>query len=444
MGNFELERKILICILNPTTNKILIDLIFLKIVPEYFFNHLHRELFSTILELHQSKKSFDLVDLLIDARNDDQMYTLLKTLSDDMGANIYILHESDIDKLINTYTLEQKILKTENLVKELKTANSELDALCKLSDGLSDIMNFEVNQKSGLITIQDALANLIDNPVNNHKIKTNIPVFNDFLSGGFKSGSLATFVAQPRMGKTFFSIYLMDSILQANPDTQALFFSLEMPIELIIERHVALKANRIYECLDQKQKDDAFVKLMQMNYKLCDAFTSPKSIDLDYICNYSRIENAKKPVSVIVIDYMTKIETTKKHDRDDLKYKYIASKLADLAIELKCVIINLMHSNRSPSERPPHDRCPRLDDETQSQGAGTSSGYWFGIDRPELHGDDEEWKRTNKNLFVIACRKSRFCPEFMIATQFNSGLFGSPFCNYAPKSIKYKKSPEDY
>jgi len=284
---------------------------------------------------------------------------------------------------------------------------------------------------------------MLDNPGQDNKIKTNIPALNDFLAGGFKEGSLASFIAQPRMGKTFFSIYLMDAILQANPDTQGLFYSLEMPIEQIIERHAALKANRIFDSLSNEQKEQAYTQLMLMNIKLCDAFTSPKATNLEYICNYARIEHAKKPLSVIVIDYMTKIDTAKRFDRDDLKYKYIASELANLAIELKCVIINLMHSNRTPSERPANDRCPQLTDEVQSTGAGTSSGYFFGIDRPELHGDDEDWKREYKNLFVLACRKSRFCPEFTIATQFNAGLFQSPFYYYSPKPLN-KKTPNDY
>ena len=444
MGNFELERKILTSLFSFSCDTTTLNLALLKVLPDYFFTPIHRELFRTILDYHQQKKSFQLIDLLIDLTNDDDLFLLLKLIEDNLSKNVYILYESDIEKLINTYTLSQKIVKTELLIKDIKNINNENEALVKLSTGLGDVVNFEVNQKTGLISIQDAVTKLSENPENENKIKTNMPMFNDFLLGGFKAGSVATFVAQPRMGKTFFSIYLMDSILQANPETQGLFFSLEMPIEQIIERHAALKANRIYDCLSEQQKIESFTNLMLMNYKLCDVFTSPKSTDLDYICNYARIEHGQKPVSVIVIDYMTKIDTKIRHDRDDLKYKYIASKLADLAVELKCVIINLMHSNRSPSDRAPNDRCPQLDDETQSKGAGNSSGYWFGIDRPELHGDDEEWKRNYKNLFVLACRKSRFCPEFMIATQFNSGLFGSPFSYYSPKTLKYKKSPDDY
>lgn len=444
MGNFELERKILTCLLNPRIDKILYDLAMLKILPIYFFNPLNRALYKIIQDAYQEQKACDLIDLLINANLDNELNVLLKTISDELGRNIYNFYESDIDKLINTYTCAEKITKLKELIKVTEKENSEIEALSRLSDGITEIANFEVNQKSGLVSVQDAVVLLSDRSEKESKIKTNLPIFNDFLSGGFEVGSVATFVAQPRMGKTFFSIYLMDSILQANPDTQALFFSLEMPIEQIIERHTALKANRIYESLTPEQKNNAFVALMQMNYKLCDVFTSPKSLYLDYICNYARIENSQKPISVIVIDYMTKITTKTSHERDDLKYKHIASKLADLAVELKCVIINLMHSNRSPSERPPNDRCPRLDDETQSQGAGTSSGYWFGIDRPELHCDDEEWKQNYKNLFILACRKSRFCPEFMISTNFNSGLFGSPFYHYSPKLWRNQKDPSKF
>lgn len=445
MGNFDLERKILTCLLNPREDIKSKGLVFLKVHDVYFYHPLHRELYAVIRGLYESKQPYDVVDLIIKHRHDDEMYTLLVTISDENGKNLYILYESDIDKLINCYNLTYKIAETEHLIKKVKTLGDESSALSELSEGISAIAKFDVTQKSGLVSIQDAICNMLENPSEGVKIKTNIPSLNAFLNGGFEAGSLATFVAQPRMGKTFFSIYLMDSILQANPNTQGLFFSLEMPIEQIIKRHAALKANRIFDCLNDEQKERAFIDLMRMDYKICDLFTASKANDLAYIKNYARIEHAQKPVSVIVIDYMTKIDTSERHDRDDLKYKAIASELANLAVELKCVIINLMHSNRTPSERPPNERCPQLTDETQSQGAGTSSGYFFGIDRPELHGDDDDWQKNYKNLFVLACRKSRFCPEFVVATQFNSGLFQSPFCNYTPKVLSKKgRSPEDF
>lgn len=441
-NNHELERKILICLTSSSVDDKMKELCFLRVTPEYFYKPIHRELYAYILDCYNSKKSYDVIELLVYYRLDTDMHLLLHSFIQDSMQNVYLLYETDIDKLINTYTLTKKLNDTNSLIQRVSKNNNELEALQELSSGLADIVNFEVNQKSGLLSVQDAVSQLMYSSNQNDKIKTGTNLDN-FIGGGFMPGSLASFIAQPRMGKTFFSIYLFDAILTANPDTRGLFFSLEMPIEQIIQRHTALKGKRIYECLSDEQKHQAFTGLMMMDYKICDAFTSPKSTDLEYICNYARIEAAQNPISVIVIDYMTKIDTRRRFDRDDLKYKFIASELANLAIELKCVIINLMHSNRTPAERPPNDRCPQLTDEVQSTGAGTSSGYFFGIDRPELHIDSDDWKREYKNLFVLACRKSRFCPEFTLATNFNSGLFGNIFGYYSPKPMN-KKSPNDY
>jgi len=441
-NNHELERKILICLTSSNVDDKIKELCFLRVKAEYFYKPIHRELYAYVYNCYSTKQPYDVIELLVYFRLDTDMHLLLHSMIEDTTKNVYLLYDTDIDKLINLYTLTKKVNDTNGLLQRVSKNNDELEALQELSSGLADIVNFEVNQKSGLLSVQDAVAELINNPKQNTKIKTGTNLDN-FISGGFMPGSLASFIAQPRMGKTFFSIYLFDAILTANPGTRGLFFSLEMPIEQIIQRHTALKGNRIFECLDDNQKHDAFARLMAMDYKICDAFTSPKSTDLEYICNYARIEAAQNQISVIVIDYMTKIDTRRKFDRDDLKYKFIASELANLAIELKCVIINLMHSNRTPADRPPNDRCPQLTDEVQSTGAGTSSGYFFGIDRPELHVDSDDWQRDYKNLFVLACRKSRFCPEFTLVTNFNAGLFGNVFGYYSPKPMN-KKSPNDY
>ena len=435
MSNFDLEQKILVCLTVKHKDSHMNDLVFLKVMPEYFQKPMHRELYRTILDFHRQGKEHSVIDLIGHYRLDDDMNQILSSYIELTMYDVFTLHESDIENLINNYTLSTKISDNEDLLKKVKSISNETEALLEFSNGLTEIITFQVNQKSGMISVQEAIDTMLSRPRDNTIIPTNIPTLNAQLNGGFKAGSLASFIAQPRMGKTFFSIYLMDSILQANEGTQGLFYSLEMPYEQILERHAALKANRIYDCLNEDQKINAYTQMMLMDYKLCDTFTSSKSTNLEYICNNARIEHSKKPVSVIVIDYMTKIDTTKRFDRDDLKYKYIASELANLAVELKCLVVILLHSNREASGRPINDRCPQLTDETQSQGAGTSSGYFFGIDRPELHSDDNDWKAKSKNLFVLACRKSRFCPEFSLVTKFNAGLFGDYFLPYSPSGL---------
>lgn len=449
VSNFDLEQKILVCLTVKHKDAHINDLVFLKVMPEYFQKPIHRELYRTILDFHHQGKEYSVIDLIGHYRLDDDMCVLLNSYVGLTSEDIFTLYEPDIERLINSYTLSKKTNDSKILLNKVNSISDETEALLEFSSGLADIAGFQVNQKSGMISVQEAIDTMLSRPRDNTIIPTNIPTLNAQLNGGFKAGSLASFIAQPRMGKTFFSIYLMDSILQANEGTQGLFYSLEMPYEQILERHAALKANRIYDCLDEEQKINAYTQMMLMNYNLCDTFTSSKSTNLEYICNNARIEHSKKPVSVIVIDYMTKIDTTKRFDRDDLKYKYIASELANLAVELRCVIINLLHSNRGSSERPISDRCPQLTDEVQSQGAGTSSGYFFGIDRPELHSDDNDWKTKSKNLFVLACRKSRFCQEFSLVTKFNAGLFGDHFLPYSPSDLpaptkSNKKSPDEF
>ena len=431
---FDLEKKLLICLLvdydNQYTKKII-----LSVKSEYFYNPTHRDIFKLILKQHDTNQPTNFIDFLCAIpKNDNDMYTTVNNYLIDSTNNVYIFYDDDIDKLSASYYLRIKCESLTKLVHEAKNSTNPHDTLKDISTNLATIAQLSDVKTQGLTLAQAAEAHHYDK-TKQDKIKT-IPQL-DNLTGGFNP-SLATFAAGAGVGKTFFAIYLFDNILRNYPSNQGLFFSLEMTYREIIERQKAIRANKVYKRLSEQEQDSVTIDLMKAQGRIYDISIAHDCTDIDFICNTARLEHAQTQVKVIVVDYMTAITTTKRFERDDLKYKYIAQKLAQLAIELNCLVINLIHINRNSNLRSVDDRCPNAGDEIASQGSYIVSSYWFGLDRPYLHTNYDK----DKNRFILALRKNRFGTfTGMLETCFNAGLFGTPFVEYAPVE---KKSKDDY
>ena len=115
----------------------------------------------------------------------------------------------------------------------------------------------------------------------------------------------------------------------------------------------------------------------------------------------SRYENSKKPLALIVVDYIGLLELSDNQEQHYLRHVMINSRLAELAIELNCVVIATTQINRNASHRA--DKRPLISDGADSMGGQRSSSYWFGLYRPEV-GDPDT---SMKNIFNVRCLKNR-------------------------------------
>ena len=437
MVNQDLEKKIVICLMQSVEIDNDLKLALMKLKEQYFYKPIHKDIFKLLLSRYNENKSLHFIDVIANAPDDNDIYMILHDYFSDSVNGFYKLYDTDIDLLIASYHLRERVNQNEKLLKEIKNHFEPQEALKRYTSQLANIANFTDYQSNGVSLAEAAEKHYNDKDNKIERVETGIYHFDAMLGGGFMAGTLATFAAGAGVGKTYLAVFLYDAILKRNPEQQGLFFSLEMRHQDIIERQKATRLNKIYKSFNDEEHIKATQELMLTKGRIYDTSIAPDCSDLDYICNTARIEHAKTPLKVVVIDYMTAIETSKRFDRDDLKYKYIASKLAKLAIDLGCLIITLVHINRNPAQRAIDDRVPRPSDETQSQGAHVSSSYWFGLDRPFLHTHSDR----DKNTFIIACRKNRYGNEFIAQTMFNAGLFSSNFGYYTQQE---KTNPSDY
>ena len=271
------------------------------------------------------------------------------------------------------------------------------------------------------------------------KIPTASEQLNELLQGGIMPKSLIIVAAGASVGKTGFSIYLTDVIARAQPDTESLFFSIEMEYKHIWMRHVGICAGKPFDKLSHDERLGAMSKLSQVPMRIYDTAMCHAVADIDFILTTARLRAMERPISVIVVDYLGLVETKQSFERNDLKQSYITGKLAQIAIELNCTVIALSQINRGAANRGVEDRCPWPHDAADSSGGHRSASLWFGVDRPELYQDDPYYR----NQFVVKCRKNRFGDTFETIFAFNGGSFAEVHqgyfkAPYAPAA----KSPE--
>lgn len=245
-------------------------------------------------------------------------------------------------------------------------------------------------------------------------IPTGIETIDKLNGGGFKESSLVTIAGRSGMGKTGFGVHLAHNLARNHKHHHVLFYSLEMTEDEICEKQLTSILGKHPVNLTKSEKADALVGLLE----------TPFTIDrkplatIDYIETTARIVNIRKPISVIVVDYLGIVQNKAKLETHALRQADISLRLAALALELNCIVIALTQVNRDYSSR--DDKCPVTSDAADSSGSERSSGYWLGIYRPEVDKPDDG---GFKNQFIVKCRKNRFGDIWTAIFGFNNATF---------------------
>jgi len=305
-----------------------------------------------------------------------------------------------IQQMLNFCTHEVDVEESQNLIKE----------------GIIKIGNISRRKSLQGSSFNSILEKYLNNGYKSHdKIATNIRCLDDQLHGGIENQSLVTICGDSGMGKTFFSIYLMAMINQRITEKQSLFFSLEMTENKIFERLMGIHGHKQFSDLETIEFISAAQNARQHDYTIYEEDFK----DISTIETIARTKALEKPLSIIVVDYLSLVDCKGQFERNDLRQSEIAKRLASLSMELDCIVIALTQANREPSKRNSDDRCPYPQDAADSSGSFRSSSLWFGIDRPELHDDSP----CLQNKFVVKCRKNRFGSPFECVWAFDNGTF---------------------
>ena len=160
-----------------------------------------------------------------------------------------------------------------------------------------------------------------------------------------KGGSLVVVGARPKMGKTFFATKMAIHYL-VNRNEGVSIFSLEMRAADIWERMLSEKT---------KSNSNNFYTIPMANNSYWDsvghdnvelagtkiAIDDTPGITIKHIKSEVRKQHRKNKQGLIVVDYLTLMDSDSAAERNDLKYGEITKQLKALAKELDCVVLLL-------------------------------------------------------------------------------------------------------
>lgn len=390
-----------------------------------FQNMDYRQMYELIVDLFNQGKEFSFITFmtLVPSEIYEICYTMVK---DDYSQSRYL--EADVLQLL-AYRAWRKQLKilvdAANHSLDATTAEQSLEAISECLQKINQ--STSTTRKSYLRTYETIADEFLSQSEeeDDSQFMVDIPDL-----PAVPNRALITIAGRSGHGKTFFALYLMDKIIDAQPNKQTLYFNLEMHERVMMERHAKLlgvQGNTRRETIA-----NGVSQLLTKNVSLI----SEPMITIDEIETECRLAAMRQPIACIVVDYLGLIRSKAKSERKDLEQGDIAKRLAALSIELNCVVLALIQVNRDFKNRVVGDRCPMTQDSAESMGSVHSSSWWLGIDQPQNDSDDPEWQ----DMFFVHCRKNRGdSGNFQLKLKFKWGTFSKwerPFSSYVKKPVE--------
>ncbi|MBS4769645.1 hypothetical protein KG090_00520 [Carnobacteriaceae bacterium zg-ZUI240] len=207
----------------------------------------------------------------------------------------------------------------------------------------------------------------------NHNVPQGVKSFSRLdstLGGGISPGNLVVIGARPSVGKSAFTINMIEKALERNENMRVDLFSLEMTKKEVLRRMVSMRTGfdsyrlkNSNKLLLDKQKED--VKKVIEHYKNKDIKIYQDSI-LENIISIIKARAIEKKVGeyLVAIDYLGLIKLSKKQRDRRLEIEEITRELKVLAADLQIPIILLSQLSRGVEQR--NDKRPNLSDLRES------------------------------------------------------------------------------
>ena len=369
-----LAEKIILSTLLISTNAIEITLKRIPVEAFYFKNH--QEIYKSIIFLHQSKNSVDILTLMSFLKDQGLLEEIggMEVLTGLINQVPNLVYFEEYIKLIQDKFLRRLLIQL-----GYKTINSSYTTSIPLEDIFENLerhlfrltnqrQNFEILSSAELLS--NIFLELKDRSLN-PKLPGLASGFYDLdsITQGFQKSDLIIVAGRPAMGKTALCLNIAINILKLYK-YPVLFFSLEMSKEQLAYRLVSNEIEIQNTRLKKGQLDENdWVKLTQAikyfsELPLFIDDTSNLSIQ-DIKLKTQRIFFEQKMIGLIIIDYLQLVESydTFSDNRVEELSK-ITRGLKNIAREFKVPIIALSQFSRNVENR--FNKRPILSDLKES------------------------------------------------------------------------------
>lgn len=369
------------------------------LMPEYFYNPAHREVFSVMLELFEERKPLDIITI---SNGLKKRKALTK-----IGGIAYLT------KLANSVPTASNVEEYAEIVKESGVRRRLIDAAARINEWAFDEDNklqqtldsaekelFDIsrgNIKQGFVSARSLLKETYERAaeIDKQGELLGIPTgFKDIdkLLGGFQPSDLIILAARPSVGKTALSL---DMALHAAVAAKKRigYFSLEMSSQQLMERLLSMQAKvSFWDLRTGNLKDESFERIADAMGELSESelyIDDRPGQHIMEIRTKARRLQMEHGVDMIVVDYMQLIRGDRSESRV-LEVSDISMSLKNLARELNVPVIALSQLSRAVESR--DGKRPQLSDLRDSGSIEQDADVVMFIHREERYNPDTERK----------------------------------------------------
>ncbi len=385
------------------------------LLPHDFYVPAHQMIFQTIIDLHNKNQPVDLITVSNTMSSLNQLETIggpevlveiiNKTIS---SANIQVYA-----KIVKDKSLLRKIIHTNTQVIEKAYAQEFEDVDSFIDQMESEIFKIgETKQtKEGLTSsieiVKSSLEKIEDLYKKGSEI-TGVPTgftMLDKLTSGLHAGELTIIAARPSMGKTAFSLNIVQHVVLRLKKTVA-YFSVEMGKQSVMMRLLAAESKvNMSEIRNGRIQDSSWPKLIAAAGSLSDAhlyIDDTSGISPHEIRARARRLKAQHGIDMIIIDYLQLMDLKQKVESRERAVSEISKLLKSIAKELQIPVVALAQLNRGVEGR--SDRRPMLSDLRESGSIEQDADVIMMLFREDYYDKDDPEKAGHAEVIIAKQR----------------------------------------
>jgi len=334
--------------------------IFLNIDTENFYSNTNKLIFKTCKELYNTEKGVDILTVsqkllknnLIEKEGGTYFIT---TLTSNVASGVNYMTYTRIIKEL--FLKRQMYLLFNEGIKDLSTSKDIFDVFNGFNVNIEKLFNLKDTEIYDLNEIIKERLSEISELKENKLIGLSSGFKSiDVNTGGWQNGDLIILAARPSMGKTAISLHFAKYPALVEKKN-VLFFSLEMDKKRIADRLISLETGINSKKIQQNKLDINDWNIIDNSIPVYEnssfRINDKSDLTIEDIKNISIIENKKKKIDLIVVDYLQIIQFTKDSgNTTNDKVTHISKNLKSLAKRLDCPVIALSQLRRTQHTKP--------------------------------------------------------------------------------------------
>ena len=379
-----------------------------------FYSPAHQKIYETIYHLYAESKSIDLITVGDELKKQGDLEKVggMAYLSTIVDAHALLSNLSEYVNIVRQKSMSRKIIKSlEEVTRQTYEGETEPGNLIEIAiSRLSELRDSKSDD--ALKSLKEILQQTVKNIVNPPKDKVVRSHFTqlDYVTNGFRPGTLTIVAARPSMGKSAFVINIAVNVALKD-DLPVAFFSLEMNGQEIANRILSSRCDISIATL-QRAKSLTSEEFTRINASLPRLGNTPLFIDEHSGLNTAEIltrcrelqNRLGRKLGLICIDYLQLMNPAveRKNASRQQEVSDISRALKLMAKELEVPVIALAQLSRESERR--DDHRPVLSDLRDSGAIEQDADMVMFIHRPDYYkhkeeSDEDEEENTNQTKF---------------------------------------------